>query len=255
MLARSLRAEAAFWAICALLAGAFASLAVLATREYYLPGDRAVTFALQDLHQHRWAEELFSWANRFGDEWAIALAFVGAVAALAVRRFFAEALLGSAVGLSQLFVAGIDAIVSRPDAEYLAMRATFDGLLYPRIYPSPDGFPSGHVFGEVAVFGFIVWMAPRAFPWWALAWLLRLVCCAVIAAGFAAPMYLGAHWFTDTLAAALLALLALALAWRADRLLHRERELLRIEDLVPARRAAAGAPAVRGRDPSDALTQ
>ncbi|MBI5287425.1 MAG: phosphatase PAP2 family protein [Chloroflexi bacterium] len=255
MRARSVISAIAFWMASILLAAGFATLAIWSTREYYLPGDRYVTFRVQELYRYGWADGFFERAHQAGDMLVLSIALAALIGVLAVRRLFLEAAIVVAAGLSQFVQAGVSAAVQRPEGQYLAMRASFDGLLHPRIYPSPGGFPSGHVFGEVLAYGLVFWLAGRVLPW-PLALPLRLACVAVISAGFAAPLYLGAHWFTDALGGALLALLVVLLSWRAERLLRRTHDVVRIEDLVtdsrdpaelvPAHQRPAGQEALRG---------
>jgi membrane-associated phospholipid phosphatase len=228
--------EAAFWLLALLLAAAFGVLAVWTSREYYLPGDRTITFGVQDLYQYPWAAGLFSRINEAGNAAVVSSVLAGLAALLAVRRRLHEAAIVVAAALTQAVPAAVSAAVERPAGQYRLMRASFDGLFRPRIYPSPGGFPSGHVFGEVLAYGLVLWLAGRVLPS-PLALAVRVACLAVVASGFLAPMYAGAHWFTDELGASLLALLVIALAWRADRALRREQPLVRIEDLVGTKAA------------------
>ena len=247
MLRRSFLAEAAFWVGCLLLAGAFAALAWWSSREYYLPGDRTVTFGLQELYTQPWADELFKWGNRLGDHWVLAIALGVTAAAVAVRRAFADVAIIAVLMLALLVVAAIGAFVERPPEQYDAMRAVFDGLAHPRIYPSPGGFPSGHVFGEVLVYGLIFWQAPRVLRWPFLTSVIRLFCVGAIMLGFVSPLYLGAHWLSDCIGGALLAGLALALAWRLDRIFQPDRELPRVQDLIAPQPARTAAPLTEPR--------
>jgi undecaprenyl-diphosphatase len=236
MLKRSLLREAAFWAAWLALACALAALSYAASHEYYLPGDRAITFGIQDLHTQPWADNFFERANHLGDEWVLG-SILGAIALLLwARRHVLEVGIVVACGASQFALLAMKAAVERPSDEYDAMRAVFDGLQHPRIYPNPGGFPSGHVFGEVVVFGLIIWLAARLLPWFPAAWLIRFTAIAAIIVGFIAPMYLGAHWFTDCVGGAMLAALVLMLAWRSEQALRREKQLVTISELVGGRR-------------------
>ncbi len=85
MLKRSLLHEAAFWVAWLALACGLATLSYAASREYYLPGDRAITFGIQDLHTQPWAGNFFEWTNHLGDEWVLGL-ILGAMALLLCRR-------------------------------------------------------------------------------------------------------------------------------------------------------------------------
>ena len=247
MLRRSFLAEAAFWAACLLLAGAFAALAWWSSREYYLPGDRTVTFGVQELYTQPWADALFTWGNRLGDHWVLAIALGVTAAAIAVRRAFADVAIVLALMLAVLAVAAIGHFVMRPTGQYDAMRAVFDGLAHPRIYPSPRGFPSGHVFGEVLAYGLIFWQAPRVLRWPLLTSVIRVFCVGAIILGFVSPLYLGAHWLSDCIGGALLATLVLTLAWRVDRLFQPNRELIRVQDLIAPQPSPPAAPLTEPR--------
>ncbi len=253
MRVRSFIAEAAFWLAVLSLAAAFGVLTVWTSREYYLPGDRAITFGVQDLYRYDWADGFFQRANHAGDVLVLALVFTGLVCVLAARRRFLAAAIVVAAGLTQLAPGVVSASVQRPEGQYQAMRAAFDGLFLPRIYPSPGGFPSGHVFGEVLAYGLVFWLAGRVLPP-LLSLSVRVACVATIAAGFLAPMYAGAHWFTDALGGGMLALLVIMLAWRAERALRPEHDLVRVEDLIGREETASirAAPSVE-RSPTDAL--
>lgn len=248
MLNRSLSVEVLFWAAWAVAAGWLAGLVIWAREEYYLPGDRAVTFGVQDLYTRGWAGPVFENANRAGAEWvlAVVLGVMGLI--LLARRHLMEVTLIAAAGLSLLLAIVVGDFAERPDFEYLDMRASFLGLFHPRIYPDPDGFPSGHVYGEVVVYGLLFVLAPRIIPWrWPVA-AVRVVIAAVIAVGFVAPMYLGTHWFSDCIGAALLGLLVVALIWRVDVFARRDRVLIRVEDII-GRRAAARSTVAEARRP------
>jgi membrane-associated phospholipid phosphatase len=246
----SLRLEIAFWAACLTLAAAFGALAISASRYYESAIDEKVTFAVQGLYTRAWADPLFETAHRFGEFWPLVGAATVLVLGLIARRCTIEAVVVVAAMVPPMLLAVTNASVGRPDEIYHAMRGTFDGLQYPRIYPSPQGFPSGSVFGEVLVFGLIFLLVSRLTSSRVVIVGVRIGCASVVTIGFFAPMYLGYHWFTDCVGGAILGALVLLIAWRALYALRRERELVRIEDLVGAKRAQPGSAAVgltRGR--------
>lgn len=243
MLNKSGESEAAFWGAWLLLVATFVALAYWATQEYYLPGDRAITFGVQDLYTQPRADDVFTAASRLGDEWVVGLALGLTIGVLGVRRRYAEAMIVAAATLSIFVVVAIDAYVKRPTAEYDAMRAVFDGLFHPRIYPDPGGFPSGHVYGTVLAYGIVFWLAARTLRWDWLVACVRLFCVAAIVLGFIAPMYLGTHWFSDVYGAALLAGIVIMLAWRADAFVTRNEEPTYVRDLVGYRTPRTAAEA------------
>ncbi len=244
----SVRGELAFWAAWGVGLAAFAMLAVWVSGHYAASVDRRVTFEVQELYRYPWADELFGRANDAGAFDVVAGVVLAAFVVLLVRGLRFEALVvAGAVPMHYAQVA-VGELVHRPEQQFLAMRATFDGLLPPRMYPDPYGFPSGHVFGEVLVYGLIFAYAPRALGPRPLAWLVRLACVAEIGVGGAARMYTGAHWFTDVAGAALLAVLYLALAWRIDRVVLHLRAVADERQLAAAA-GITGAPLTTAETP------
>jgi membrane-associated phospholipid phosphatase len=127
---------------------------------------------------------------------------------------------------------GVRALVHRPDAYYNALRANFDGLQRPTFYPDANGFPSGHVFGVALAYGLIFAYVPRAIGSKPLAWLVRAFCVFEIALIGPARMYVGAHWFSDVVGAALLAGIYLALVWKIDGIVTHRQILASERDLA-----------------------
>ena len=242
MRAHSLRLEAAFWLACIVLAISFAVLAVTSSRNYELAIDEKVTFAVQGLYTYSWADSLFEAFHALAGVVALLLAALALAAGLIARQRFAEAVVVAAAMIPPVVLAATDASVSRPDEIYAAMRGTFDGLQYPRIYPSPEGFPSGHVFGATVVYGLVFWLIPRVASSRAVIVAVRIACAIVVTGVALSQMYLGYHWFTDCVGGAILGALVVLISWRALLALQPERELVRVTDLVttpPSRPAGA----------------
>lgn len=243
MLNRSARDEALFWCCWLLGAAAFVGLAIWVRGTYYLPGDRAITFGIQELYTESWADDFFTLANHAGDEWVFGLILGALATTLWLRRFVVEAALVIAAGFTVLLATAIGAATHRPDTIYNDLRAGFEGLLHPRIYPNPDGFPSTHVYAICIAYGLVIYFAPRLIPWQFAAAVVQTIAAGLIIVGFLSPMYLGTHWFSDCVGAAILALLALALVWRIDVFAHRHQVLVRVEDLI-GRHANTAKPTV-----------
>ena len=182
MRAHSLRLEIAFWAACFTLAAAFAALAVSASRYYESAIDEKVTFAVQGLYTRSWADALFETAQRFGEFWPLVGAAAVLVLALLARRQVIEAAVVIAAMVPPMLLAATNASVERPDEIYNAMRGTFDGLQYPRIYRARRAFERS-VFGEVLVYGLIFMLVSRVTSSWPAIALVRIGCAAVIAVG------------------------------------------------------------------------
>lgn len=100
----------------------------------------------------------------------------------------------------------------RPSAGYgLTIDASFGGY----------GFPSGHVYGDVLVYGLLAvlapaWVAPRFVP------VVRAACIAIIVLAGPARIVIGAHWPSDVIGGYLWGVAAVAAAawfgrWVAQR--------------------------------------
>lgn len=217
----------AFWCAWLAFVGAFVALAAWADSTYHLPFDKEPTFWVQDLDRYAWADPLFERVNRLGDYEVVAAVLIVSVLALIVRGLRFEALIMAGAGAMAWVHAGVRAIVERPQ--------DFEGLEAGRVYPGPDGFPSGHVFGQVIVYGLVFAFIGRVIPSRPVAWAVRAGCVAIIALGGPARVYTSAHWPSDVVGAAMLAGIYLLLAWRLDRVIAHVRA---------TGNAAGGAPEV-----------
>lgn|GEM_PF-822198 len=210
------RADAAFWTAWLLGLAAFIALAVWCTRSYALPLDATLTRWVQDLDRFPRIDRLFSTVNDFGEYGFIGGVLIGLVIIFLLRGLRVEALMMAGAGATHYVQLGVRRLVERPfsleDPPWIAHAGW--GL---RQFPGPEGYPSGHVFGEMIVYGLVILYAGRLIPYRPAAWALRAVCAAEILLGGPARMYTGAHFPSDVLGAMLLAALYLALAWRVDR--------------------------------------
>jgi membrane-associated phospholipid phosphatase len=226
------RADIAFWTLWLTAVGAFAGLAAWADRQYTLPLDRRVTFGVQELYRYAWADRFFETVNTFSHEGTITAVLFVAFAFLLVRGLRFEALMVAGTGAVRFIQLSVRAMVERPDDEFLALRANFDGLHQPQFFPDASGFPSGHVFGAVIVYGLIFAYAPRALTFKPLVLLVRAFCVFEIAMIGPGRMYVGAHWFSDVIGAILLAGIYLALAWKLDGMIAHIRSVAAERDLA-----------------------
>ncbi len=218
------RADVAFLSAWLIGVAAFVGLAVWCSHRYALPLDIRLTQWVQRLDRYPVADRVFGAVNNLGEFQFIAGVLLFSFIWLLLRGLRFEALTIAGTGALHYVQLAVRDLVHRPFD--LQNPPWFnDALPQLRQWPGPDGFPSGHVFGEVAVYGLIFAYAHRAIPLRPLAWLVRAFCIAEIALGGPARMYTGAHWPSDVLGAALLALLYLALAWRLDRAITHVRGL------------------------------
>jgi undecaprenyl-diphosphatase len=247
----SRRADVVFWAVWLTGAAAFCTLALWSAHRYALPLDIRLTQWVQGLDRYPRAGRVFGIVNDFGDYQFIAAVLLMSFGWLLLRGLRFEALMLAGAGALRYVQLGVRDVVHRP---FDAGRPPWANAAFPylRRWPGPDGFPSGHVFGEIAVYGLIFAYAGRVIPVRPVAWLVRAFCVFEIALGGPARVYTGAHWPSDVAGAALLALLYVGLAWRIDRaVLHirevtAERDLASQAGLSGERRSRAGVAAESG---------
>ena len=247
----SRRADIAFWAAWLSGVAAFCALALWSAHRYALPLDIRLTQWVQGLDRYPRAGRLFGVVNDFGDYQFIAAVLLLSFGWLLLRGLRFEALMIAGAGALRYVQLGVRDVVHRP---FDATNPPWSNAALPHLrqWPGPDGFPSGHVFGEVAVYGLIFAYAGRVIPVRPIAWLVRAFCVFEIALGGPARLYTGAHWASDVAGAALLALLYLGLAWRIDRAVLHIRAVTGERGLAPGggasaeRRSRAGVASERG---------
>lgn len=199
-----------FWLVWTTLLAAFIALAAWVNLRGTLAIDRRATFWVQDLRRFSGVGTAFEVVNRIGDYDVIIAVLIASVVLLAVRRRWLETLILAGIAAAYYAEDAVRVVVARP---------TVATVVLPRhVYPDAHGFPSGHVFGEVLVYGLVFAYASRAIPSRQLVRVVRLACVIEIALGGPARMYIGAHWLSDVIGAALLASLYLLAAYRLDRL-------------------------------------
>ena len=198
-----------FWWLWLSLAATFAAFAWAATRGYRLPLDQRATFAVQDLSRFRWVDGIFARVNDAGSYEVVGGLLVVSALFCVARGLRFEALVIAGAGAAHYGQEAVKALVHRPE---------YAGVPFPgHLVPATDGFPSGHVFGEVLVYGLIFAYISRVVPIRGLTHVVRLACGLEILLGGPARMYTGAHWMSDVFGAALLAAIYLTLVWRVDR--------------------------------------
>jgi len=251
----SRRADIAFWTAWLSGVAAFCALALWSAHRYALPLDIRLTQWVQALDRYPRAGRLFGIVNDFGDYQFIAAVLLMSFGWLLLRGLRFEALMLAGAGALRYVQLGVRDLVHRP---FDASSPPWSDASLPHLrrWPGPDGFPSGHVFGEIAVYGLIFAYAGRVIPVRPVAWLVRAFCVFEIALGGPARVYTGAHWPSDVAAASLLALLYVGLAWRTDRaVLHiravtGERGLASHAGLSAQRRSRVRSTVERGAIPA-----
>ena len=217
---------------------AFVALAGAAASDNGVAADVWLAERVQDLRGAPLAEALFDLAQGAGSFEAVAAVVAVLAVALAARGYRWQAVAGAgvvAMRLLQLAVRSIDG--------WGGGGALGEGYVTPG-----GGFPSGHVLGQVLVYGFLFAFAPRlAGRRTTLA--VRAACLALVALGAAQRVYSGAHWPSEVLGGALLAGLYLLPVLRVEASLRvwQERRLARDAGLsaaAPSGRRAQAQPSV-----------
>ncbi len=165
-----------------------------------------------DLNVSHWVQDRASW-------WAEPLAVVGNTigeAPVAISLLVASVVLGVIlkrrrelwflllVAIGRLLATGLKGFFDspRPTREQIRLHEVFDGY----------GFPSGHTLTSTLVAGTLVFLLARQFPRrgvyvaLGLYWPLAIACTAF------ARIWVGAHWFTDTVGGALFGVFVVLLA-------------------------------------------
>jgi len=209
------RRRASVFQIYVLLAMvAFVGLAVTAHFVAYFPIDLRITRAIQSYHGAAFDAVLrvVSWV---GFEPQGFLLGVPIVLALFLARLRWEAVTATfAAAVSAVGIA-IKLIVVRP-------RPSADLVHVFRALPD-TGFPSGHVLTATAFGGFLAFLLFTLLKpsWWRTA-LLTLIALGILLMG-PSRIYLGQHWFSDTMGAYVLGSLWLALSIKLYRRLKHTR--------------------------------
>ena len=101
-----------------------------------------------------------------------------------------------------------------------------------------NSFPSGHVFGTVVFYGFLVGVAWRHLEWLPLRLLLPTIAASIVVLAGVARVYMGVHWASDVLAGLLLGTVSLiGLLWVYSRLRAGHLEVLGLQFHVTQRRS------------------
>ena len=189
------------WAI---MVAAFVAFTVEVDGRYHLAFDLEPTRRVQDAAaQYALLDAAFDVVNALGELEVIVLVLGICIAYCALRRLWLEAALFAGAAAFGVVQYALRRAVHRPFPG-------FDNSPDPvEVFPVGDSYPSGHVFGEVIVYGLIAALAPRLVPWAPAAWVLRALCLCVIAFGMPARLATGSHWPSDVIGSVMLALIYL----------------------------------------------
>lgn len=163
--------------------------------------DVKFSLAIQQF-QSNWLDQLMLGISIFGDMPFSFLAVFLVAVLFYLNKFKREALFILLISLSSLVILGIKNIIDRPRPTAFYVR-----LMQPYKFQS---FPSGHVMSYFVFFGFLILLMyqlqsiPNPIR-------IAVTVFSVFLMFMVAPsrIYLGAHWFTDTLGGALLGTICL----------------------------------------------
>ena len=195
------------WGIAlAALAGVTLGLSLSAALWPVLPGDVTVARWLQ-AHPFPFAREVARVVNALGYAPSAVLLSATLAGLLSWRRLPRLAAVVLLALPLRLLPSALKTIVASP-------RPTPD-LIKVLESPSDPGFPSGHAFGAVLLFGFVWWLAPGLARSRLTCRALRaLALCLILATGYSRVL-VGAHWPSDVIGGYLWGLLVLLPLLRA----------------------------------------
>jgi len=179
----------------------FVLLSIFVSRHPVWSFDVKFSLAIQQF-QSDWLDQVMLAISIFGDMPFSFLAVFLVAAIFYFNTYKREALFIVLISLSSLIILGIKNIIDRPRPTAFYIR-----LMQPYKYQS---FPSGHVMSYFVFFGFLILLMMQ------LKSISHSIRVTVISFSLflmltVAPsrIYLGAHWFTDTLGGALLGTICL----------------------------------------------
>lgn len=177
---------------------AFIALMLAARTTPYFPFDLAITRVVQ-FFTAPWFDTLMRLTSWMGIRpqvfiWIIVVIFALYLSGYrweAAGTFIAAGGIGALGGIVKLFIDR-----PRPSGEIVHVFRVLDGMT--------DSFPAGHVMGNVAIMGFLIYVALTVFkPSWYRALLVLFLASQIALIGLS-RIYEGEHWFSDVVGAYLL---------------------------------------------------
>ena len=156
----------------------------------YFVGDLVVSRAVQSVTLSPW-DEIMEYATFMGKSF-ILIAIALATASWAMwRKQRTEALFVMGALASTAVNPVLKVLVNRPRPtdDLVWVWRDFGGL----------GFPSGHAFSAIVLFGMLFYLAPYLINWKSGVVLIRVLTLALIFLIGVSRVYLGAHWASDVL--------------------------------------------------------
>lgn len=187
--------------ILLLLIISFTLLSVFIAKNPIFPFDIHISLAIQK-YQAKWLDKLMLAISFFGElPWSL-LSVLVVAALFYFNKYKREALFIATTLFSGLIILGIKNIINRPRPTSFYVR-----LVEVNRFQS---YPSGHVLSYILFFGFLI-VLMQNLKTIALVWrnLITGISAFLILTIAPSRIYLGAHWFTDTLGGFLLGLICL----------------------------------------------
>ncbi|MFC3563390.1 phosphatase PAP2 family protein [Pedobacter jamesrossensis] len=179
----------------------FALLSVFIAKNPILPFDIEISLAVQR-YQSKWLDNVMLAISFFGElPWSL-LSVLIVAAIFYFNKYKRESLFITMILFSGLIILGIKNIIDRPRPTSFYVR-----LLEVNRFQS---YPSGHVLSYVLFFGFLI-VLMQNLKTIAKGWrnFITVISAFLILTIAPSRIYLGAHWFTDTLGGFLLGLICL----------------------------------------------
>lgn len=180
---------------------AFVALSIFVVQHPILPFDIQVSLWVQK-YQSEWLDKIMLGISLFGElPWSL-LSVVVVAAIFYWQKFKREGYFIASILISGLIILGIKNIINRPRPTAFYVR-----LVEVNRFQS---FPSGHVLSYVLFFGFLIILMNRLTQIPKITRnMISYVAAFLLIAITPSRIYLGAHWFTDTVGGFLLGLICL----------------------------------------------
>ena len=175
----------------------FGILAVLAKQTPYFGIDLSITLFIQSIQNPVLDFYLQALTIIGNPECAITLVIILFVILLSFGKSFYALFFLFTVGSLQTIVFLIKFLVSRP-------RPNPELVNQVNLYFHDDSFPSGHVTFYIGCFGFLAFLAFTKIQSKILKNIILAICIVLISTIGISRIYVGAHWFSDTLGAYLI---------------------------------------------------
>ena len=157
----------------------------------YFPGDVEISLWVQQIDLPFFEPTMI--AISFISSVIPAVIIVGVVAIIlwVLRKRLEAVFIGPAAGLASLINLPIKLAIDRPRPTNELIQILATG--------NESSFPSGHTLYAVIFYGFMFYLSPRLIKNKAATNVLRSTLVILILSTMASRIYLGAHWFSDTM--------------------------------------------------------